>query len=121
MRAISQEQKDRIVALFDGGMSITDIVSETSVNHVTTRKILAAAGKDLPDKKQRKNDTYYTSPETAARLTGLYAEGRTIKDIAQSEGMTTKTVRAILTRAGAYTPGERQVRAQSAERPPSDQ
>lgn len=96
MRRTTDEDRRRIVALYQSGMKWREIAAETGFSEFTVgnalRKEGVAAGRGQLNSK--------TSPEDEAKIIALYAEGVPLTEIVREVGRTEHTITAVLRRHG---------------------
>ena len=99
MQDQAQKRRERIIPLYDNGMSIKDIAKSEGVSRTTiTRDItqLVKAGK-VKRKKKFKEKRYQEMEERTERIIPLYDKGMSIKDIAKIEGVSRTTITRDIT------------------------
>jgi len=96
MRPAPQEDHDRIINLYKGGMTRPAIAQETGWSQGTVSNIIKASGIVGAG---RVTGTR-TSPETEAQVMALYEQGVTWREIQRITGRTEHTVSAIIKRNG---------------------
>ena len=89
-----EERRERIISLYNKGMSIKDITESEGVSMPTISKDikrLVKAGK-VKKKKTFKEKIYQEMEERRERIISLYDKGMSIKDIAKIEGVSMPTI-----------------------------
>ena len=94
-----EERRERIIPLYDNGMSIKDIAESEGVSMTTIANDIEQLMKAGRVKKQGtlKEKHYQEIEERRERIISLYNKGMRIKDIAESEGVSITTITRDIT------------------------